>query len=535
MNPRFLAACALLFVTLPACGGDSAGQGADALSDSVGADADVTPDASDSLEHAVGEWRVRIDPDACTWSVRPADASAPLLAGPAGCQSWLSLATGGAPTVEQLFGAYQIDLDTLTMASPSAGARPLPVPFPGALEVRLDVGNTQAILRFEARSDGALRVALVAPGVLSGVLRFAVGADESFFGLGTQSVAMDLRGRRFPLWTQEQGIGKPEGGGLFPLNNIPEAAYAPMGVWHSTAGYSAVLAIDAYTELDLNTPTGTLRSHGELPAFALISGATPRERLRKVTSIIGRIDTPPAWMFAPWNDAVGGPERLRAGRHRPCATTTSPPRPSGARTGSAAARAPAAIRLSLRLGLGPRPVPRPARRHQVAARPRLRVSGLLQPLRAHPRRDVGRGRGRGLPHERRRGSGPTSFPDPAVSPRQHGRPDQPGRARLAVRLPAHGRQDLGIDGWMADFAEWLPTDAILRRASPPGSVHNPYPAAVAAGQPRRPHGGGTAAVPIRRGEAGSTSRAAAGPRSTGGRARAPHVLGRRPKYRLGPR
>ncbi len=474
MNRRLLIAWAVLLATLPACGGGGSSQPeADALTDSASADFDVAPDVSDPREYAVGDWRVRVDPDACTWSVRPAGASAPLLEGPAGCERWLSLATGGAPTVEQLFGAYQIDLDTLVMASPSPGARPLPVTFPGALEVRVDVGAIKAILRFEARTDGALRVALVAPGVLAGTLSFAVGADESFFGLGTQSVAMDLRGRRFPLWTQEQGIGKPEDGGVFPINNIPEAAYAPMGVWHSTAGYSAVLAIDACAEIDLRAPTGMLRSHGELPAFALISGATPRERLKKVTDIIGRIDTPPAWMFAPWNDAVGGPERLRAvaqtlrDNHVPSSAIWSEDWIGGT-------EGPTGYRLSYAWAWDPTQYP-----DLVDDIKWLHARGFAFLAYFNPfvPADVAmwdEGVAGGFLIKSPEG-GPYVFPDPAGRDASMVDLTNPAaRAWLSGYLRTASKT-LGIDGWMADFAEWLPTDAILWSGESAWVVHNRYP------------------------------------------------------------
>lgn len=33
---------------------------------------------------------------------------------------------------------------------------------------------------------------------------------------------------------------------------------------------------------------------------------------------------------------------------------------------------------------------------------------------------------------------------------------------------------IGSDGWMADFAEWLPTDAALASGEPALDVHNRY-------------------------------------------------------------
>src|SRR5690606_999972 len=126
----------------------------------------------------------------------------------------------------------------------------------------------------------------------AGELSFTCVADEGFFGLGTQATGLDLRGRRYPLFTQEQGNSKPEDGGVFPLNNIPEAAYAPMGVWHSTEGYSALVTHDGYHEIDLCWPNDgrvSLRSYPELPGVVLVAGESPRERLTALTEYIGRV------------------------------------------------------------------------------------------------------------------------------------------------------------------------------------------------------------------------------------------------------
>jgi alpha-glucosidase (family GH31 glycosyl hydrolase) len=50
---------------------------------------------------------------------------------------------------------------------------------------------------------------------------------------------------------------------------------------------------------------------------------------------------------------------------------------------------------------------------------------------------------------------------------------QPGRDFAIDRM--HGAMNLGFEGWMADFAEWLPADAILNNGSVGLDVHNIYP------------------------------------------------------------
>lgn len=476
MTKPTIALWALALLLTPACAGGGASHpdaAPDTTADAAGDSAEDTPPVTDPLEHPVGAWRVRVDPEACTWSARLADSPTPLLSSPVGCAKWLSLATAGSPEVEQLFGAYKIDLDAMSMATPGAAATPVTVPFPGSLEVRLDVANFKAVLRFEPRSDGALRVALVAPGATTGALRFSMAADEAFFGLGSQTVAMDLRGRRYPLWTQEQGIGKPEDGGLFPLNNVPEAAYAPMGVWHSSAGYSAVLATDAYTELDLTGDTGTLRCHGELPAFVLIDGATPRERLRKVTDIIGRIDTPPAWMFAPWNDAVGGPERLRAVAE----TLRENGVPSSAIWSEdwiGGSEGPSGYRLSYAWAWDPAQYPDLAADVAWLHARGFAFLAYFNPFVPDTTAMWDEGVAGGFLIESPEG-GAYVFPDPAGRSASLVDLTNPAAVAWLSGYLTTAAETLGIDGWMADFAEWLPTDAIVHSGESAWLVHNRYP------------------------------------------------------------
>ena len=173
-------------------------------------------------------------------------------------------------------------------------------------------GESAASLVFAEGDAGGLLIEL-RHDVQSAEYRVRCGADEAFFGLGTQVTSMNLRGRTYPLWTEEQGNGKPESGGSFPFNNPPESAYAPMGVLHSTAGWSAVVSHDGYTEVDLcetDEAFVAIRSHRADPGFVFVDGS-PRERMTAVTEYVGRVrDDIPAWAFGLWVDSVKGPDRL---------------------------------------------------------------------------------------------------------------------------------------------------------------------------------------------------------------------------------
>jgi alpha-glucosidase (family GH31 glycosyl hydrolase) len=262
---------------------------------------------------AIEDWVVQVDRATGAWAVQSPDGRTVLNA-PDPCIDGeprpLVDIHRGAPGVTNLFGAFRFDFNRTEVESVQGAPE---IDTDGGVTLRWTTATAPIELRFEAYPEGGLWIGLRHPDATGGTLRAACDADESFFGLGTQVIGPDLRGRTFPLWTQEQGNGKPENGQPFPLANIPEAAYAPMGVWHSSAGYTAVIGHDALTVIDVcDTEPERLqvRSHAALPSFVLMPGATPKERLTAATGFVGRPTRPADWVLGPWNDTVGGPERL---------------------------------------------------------------------------------------------------------------------------------------------------------------------------------------------------------------------------------
>jgi len=276
-----------------------------------------------SAAAAVNGWQLEVDPDTGAWSISERGGGAVLRS--ASSASPVRVATG-EPEVKSAYGSFQIALtgedSGLSWRSPPEKTPELRRDGEGASlvwslgEGTGDAGDSGTV-RLEIRpADGDdLRVSLRTEGVEAdaGEFNLACSERESFFGLGTQVTGLDLRGRIYPLWTQEQGIGKPEDGGLFPINRPPEAAYAPMGVWHSSAGYSAVVDRDSYGEVDFCSEGDAirLRNYEHMPSYTFVLEGEPKRRVRRVTDYTGRLeDRPPPWVFGPWLSAVGGPWRL---------------------------------------------------------------------------------------------------------------------------------------------------------------------------------------------------------------------------------
>ena len=465
---------------------------ADAAVDAVeDVPADVVAPTSCTPQAAGGEpttatlngWVVNVETTGAWSIVRPSGGAA-VLEGPGTCVEaalpGARIATG-KPFVNELFGAYQIGLEGEGSElgwEPVSGAPPTVETDNTSLTVTWQTtGGSTLTLRFEPYGVRDLRVALDSGDPAdAGELSFTCGADESFFGLGTQAVGMDLRGRTYPIWTQEQGIDKPEGGGVFPLANVPEAAYAPMGVWYSSRGATAILDTEAYAELDLcktHADRAALRTYAALPALVLVAGATPKERLTALTDYTGRVSDPPPWVFAPWNDAVGGPERLHEvaeilrSHDIPSSAIWSEDWIGGEQTGTG-------YRLSYAWAWDPATYPDLPGDVQALHAQGFAFLAYFNPFVPEPTLMWTEGNEGGFLVKNAAGETYT-FLDPAF--RDAGLVDltNDGAVAWLKGYLTTAAKDLAIDGWMADFAEWMPTDAVLADGRTGWEYHNHYP------------------------------------------------------------
>ena len=427
------------------------------------------------VEHTLGGWVVGVTP-AGAWRITPPGGEIPVLQSPDACAPAAALVrTGvGEPRIESRFGAFRIDLGALAWSVPAGPPR---IETSDTLRLVWATEAGDVALTFAQYTGGGLHVGVDAPAPIAGAeLSVACAEGEGFFGLGTQVTGLDLRGRTYPLWTQEQGIGKPETGQGFPISHAPEAAYAPMGIWHSSAGFSALVGTDVYSDLDLcktSAERWSLRSYGEAPSFVLLPGATLRDRLQALGELVGRPTMPPPWTFAPWNDAVGGParlhevaERLRS-REIPSSALWSEDWIGGQQTA-------AGFRLSYAWEWDPARYPDLATEISALHDRGFAFLAYFNSFVPEPTRMWDEGVAGGYLVEHEDGS-VYSFIDPGF--RNAGLADlsNPEAVAWMVGYQRRAVTDLGIDGWMADFAEWLPWDARLASGESGWQAHNRYP------------------------------------------------------------
>jgi alpha-glucosidase len=167
--------------------------------------------------------------------------------------------------------------------------------------------------------DGHLRILIGAadPAVNRLSIAFSAEEGEHFLGLGGQSFDVDHRGWTVPMWVQEDGISKVE-------TDEYDDTWFLVGRRHSTHTPMPMLLSSRGLALLLDTPRRSLFALGSeaeevvrIEAWEgaidlhLFDGPEPKEALQRMTARVGRPRLPPAFALAPWLDALYGSDNVR--------------------------------------------------------------------------------------------------------------------------------------------------------------------------------------------------------------------------------
>ena len=207
----------------------------------------------------------------------------------------------GLATIAMHRGNFDIE-DRLTARLPltHVAARPAPdgwrllCGMGGAplIEIAVELRERAAVLRFSGAAPCINRV----------WLRLHAEADEAVWGGGEQMSYFDLRGRRFPIWTSEPGVGRDRtspitfqadaagrAGGDYWTTNYPQPTFL------SSRGLAAHLQTTAWAALDFRDP-----GFHELEAWAVpdrleLDAGTPAELVGRFGTRFGASRPAPGW------------------------------------------------------------------------------------------------------------------------------------------------------------------------------------------------------------------------------------------------
>lgn len=225
-------------------------------------------------------------------------------------------------TYEMQFGAFK---PTITPLGAWEVATRL---APTDKTIRLEAGGKElASLALAAEEDGHLTVDLRLPEGLEVDAAepetrrklswgFACDAEDHFSGFGAQTWDTDHRGQTVPTFVTEGGIGKSETDdyiGLWMLQGQRHSSQAPLPQVLARRGYVLTVESDRRSVFVLCSETeDTARIEIDLPARVhVFDGPSPAEALERASATFGRPRMPPLVSFAPWFDAIMGSENVR--------------------------------------------------------------------------------------------------------------------------------------------------------------------------------------------------------------------------------
>lgn len=299
--------------------------------------------------------------------------------------------------------------------------------------------------------------------------------DGTFHGFGEQYNATEQRGEAFDLIVSEQGIGRQ--GGVRDFSGDAHTTYFPMPFHLDARGHGLLLRTDHRVSVDLcqaNPERARFEVVDAAPIEAVVfHGPTPLDVVRQLGEEVGRPAPPPPWAWGVWIGAQGGRDAILAVADRLEAAAIP--------TSALWVQDWTGVRRNIGGGFGVqyRWESEPAEYPDLA--------GMISEL---------RGRGfRFLAYA-------NPFVDPALpnhfdemdamgalvrdfdgesyvfaAPNgESAHPDLTNDAARAHVVDALAAivDDYGVDGWMADFGEWTPLDAVLADGTDPAAAHNRF-------------------------------------------------------------
>lgn len=169
-------------------------------------------------------------------------------------------------------------------------------------------GTDQLIIALQAHDSAANRTRISA----------ACNGDDTFLGGGSHAWDVEHGGEAFPLWVSEPGIGKAETD-TYPvdwyLTGTRHASSYPSPFFLRPAepvGLEAVTGSRVEADLCATDPEQwSLVAWSGATPYVVFAGDDPLDVVENHALAAGTLAMPADWAFAPWNDAVRGADRVR--------------------------------------------------------------------------------------------------------------------------------------------------------------------------------------------------------------------------------
>lgn len=309
-------------------------------------------------------------------------------------------------------------------------------------------------------------------------LAFSCAAADKFLGFGAQADGVDHHGHTVALWTSEPGIGKQMTDDEYPdlwfLVGTRHASSFGLPTWVSNRGYQGLVGSDARSVFEVcSKRDDVFRVEVWANKFTLwIYQGNPAEAVSRATrTVLGRPLRPPPMAFAPWNDAIFGPAEVRRvaallrDNHIPSSAIWTEDFRGGTETATD-------YRLTEEWDVDRTLYPDPAGLAAELADGGFSWQAYFNTFVVDGTR---------ISDEAKDGGHLVGSPDggaylfSGVTFKPTGLADLSRPAtREWVKSYLRKALDLGFTGWMADYGEWLPHDAVLGSGEDPLQAHNRY-------------------------------------------------------------
>ena len=369
---------------------------------------------------------------------------------------------------------YLIERRPLSITSAQQTDAGLVLDLEGVLTATVSETDGAVTLQFVCKDDRIDRF----------LLRVCADADEHCYGCGEQMSYLDLRGRHFPLWSSEPGVGRDKttyitwrsdvenggAGGDYYNTNYPQPTYV------SSKRYYLHVDSTAYADFDFRNPDFHELQVWEVPAFVRIEAADSFEHLlEKETAFFGRQPALPDWVYNGLIiGAQGGTERSfgilnKSLEHGIKVSGIWCQDWCGKRVTSFGKR------LQWDWHFHKEMYPELPQRIQELHARGIKFLGYVNPYLVKDGELYAEGKKKGVFATRADGSdylvdfgefdcGVVDFTNPEAY------------QWFKDEVIKKHTLEIGIDGWMADFGEYLPTDdLVLHNGQSPMKAHNAWP------------------------------------------------------------
>lgn len=381
-------------------------------------------------------------------------------------------------SVQSLFGTWAFTRDNEQLT-------PLPKLVEGVrdgdgVRVAFAKGAARVTLRFQPLRAGATLIRVEPSGVEglgSVALPLRCDADASFYGFGEQYDATDQRGHAFGLFVSEQGIGRTGEDNSVGLSGGPHSTYYPMPYFLDARGSGTLVRTARRTLVDLckgDESTAWVEVETSDPfELVVFHGPAPDDVIRQLGDEVGRPARLPKWAFGPWVSVQGGRDVVLAAadaleQAKVPVTAIWSQDWTGQRTNVGGGYG-VQYRWVADEKLYPDLPGMVSTLHARNIKFLAYVNPFVMPALDHFAEMDAAGllleRQDGTTYKHASPAGDASHPDLS----------NPAARDYVKGFLAKMVKDVGIDGWMADFAEWVPIDSAPSDGSEPLSYHNRYP------------------------------------------------------------